>query len=180
MQELYHLWLRQIAAGDKQAFKLLFDEFYVPLLSVAEKFVVHEIAEDLVQEVFLKLWNNPIKFDEVISLKSFLYVSVKNLCFNHLRDSRSHRKALCDWGVQDAILYEAVMDEEVFAELRKAIDSLPDQYRQIMEMTLEGMKASEVADQLNMTEEAVKAVKKRSRVILRKKLGDSSYLFFFL
>lgn len=180
MQEFYHLWLRQIAAGDKQAFKLLFDEFYMPLLSVAEKFVGHEVAEDLVQEVFLKLWNNPVKFDEVTSLKSFLYVSVKNTCFNYLRDSRNHQKILSDWAVQDAVFYEAVMDEEVFVELKKAIDSLPDQYRQIMEMTLEGMKASEVADQLNMTEEAVKAVKKRSRVILRKKLSDLSYLFFFL
>lgn len=177
MQELYNLWLKQIGERDKQAFKLLFDEFYVPLLTVARHFVERETAEDIVQEVFLKLWNNPVKFDEVTSLKSFLYVSVRNLCYNHLRDTRNHQKALNDWAAQDDTFYEAVMDEEVFMELRKAVDSLPEQYRRIIQMTLDGMKASEVARELEMTEEAVKGIKKRSRNILRKKLGDISFLF---
>lgn len=178
MQELYNLWLKQIAERDKQAFKLLFDEFYMPLLAVAGHFVEREVAEDIVQEVFLKLWNNPVRFDRVTSLKSFLYVTVRNLCYNHLRDVRNHQKVLSDWALQDELFYESVMDEEVFMELRKAVDSLPEQYRRIIQMTMDGMTAPEIARELGTTEEAVKGIKKRSRSILRKKLGDGTYLFF--
>lgn len=180
MQELYQLWLKQIAERDKQAFKLLFNEFYIPLLAVAKHFVNPEAAEDIVQEVFLKLWNNPGRHEEITSLKSFLYISVRNLCYNHLRDERNHQKVLSNLAEQDDVFYEAVMDEEVFLELRKAVEELPEQYRKVIQMTLDGMKASEIAQKLDTTEESVKSMKKRSRNILRKKLGDGAYLFFLL
>ena len=78
-----------IRNGDIKAFETLFKEFYPSMCAIAIRFVSDkDVAQDIVQEVFIKLWEKRTSYEEIPNLKTFLYVSIKNLCFNYLRDKK--------------------------------------------------------------------------------------------
>ena len=79
-----------IKNGDIKAFEALFREFYPSMCFVAMRFIGNEeAAEDIVQEAFIKLWEKRTTYNDIPCLKTFLYVSVKNLCFNHIRNKKN-------------------------------------------------------------------------------------------
>ena len=89
-----------IRNGDIKAFETLFKEFYPSMCAIAIRFVSDkDVAQDIVQEVFIKLWEKRTSYEEIPNLKTFLYVSIKNLCFNYLRD----KKETIDYTNQEVI-----------------------------------------------------------------------------
>ena len=82
-----HITYEAIKNGDIKAFELLFREFYPSMCVIAMRFVANQdAAEDIAQEAFIKLWEKRTAYEDIPSLKTFLYVSVKNLCLNHIRN----------------------------------------------------------------------------------------------
>ena len=78
-----------IKKGDKKAFEELFNTFYPMLCSFAENYIKDiQIAEDFVQEIFISLWDKIEDFDNLSTVKSFLYTSVKNKCLNHIKHQK--------------------------------------------------------------------------------------------
>ena len=69
-----------------------------------------------------------------------------------------------------------MLDEEVFIELSKAISELPDTYRKVIELSLAGKHAEEIAQIMGVTRDAVNAYKKRAKNSLKKKLSFKAYL----
>ena len=68
-----------------------------------------------------------------------------------------------------------MLDEEVFIELSKAISELPESYRKVIELSLEGKHADEIAQIMGVTRDAVNAYKKRAKSNLKKKLSFRAY-----
>lgn len=82
-------WLQGLGAGDDYAFKILFEKYYASLCAFAANFVNDpDVAEDIVQEIFFKLYTDKPTFDAVIALKSYLYLVTKNQCLNYLKHVR--------------------------------------------------------------------------------------------
>ena len=69
-------WLQGLRVGDDRAFKVLFEKYYASLCAFATNFVNDpDVAEDIVQEIFFKLYTDKPAFDVVVALKSYLYLS---------------------------------------------------------------------------------------------------------
>ena len=155
------LLAKRIFQGDEEAFKILYEEFFHTLLAIACKYVESEVAKDIVQDTFFKLWTTPHKFSVTTDLRFYLYRSVQNQCLNYIRDKK----------VEDRYFYNTVLEEEIFIRLQQAIEELPEKYRKVINLNLEGLSDKEVALRLGISIDAVKQQKKRGKEQLKEKLN---------
>ena len=78
-----------IKCGNLSAFEALFRQYYPSMCVIAGKLVANrEVAEDIVQDVFIRLWEKKAEYDKIPDFRTFLYVAVRNLCYNYLRDKK--------------------------------------------------------------------------------------------
>lgn len=175
--------LELLKCGDKGGLELLFRHFYRPLVMYALKFVFfQEEAEDIVQEVFVKFWEQR-KFDQVNHfLRSYLYQSVKNRCLSIMELKRgismTSMDSLLDFSDSEAP-DESEWDERV-NQIYREIDRLPERTRVIfMAVVMEGKRYKEVADDLNISLNTVKTALSRALSTLRSNLNDKTFLFLF-
>ena len=166
------LLTKQISCGDEKAFKVLYEEFFHALLAVACKYVEVETAKDIVQDTFFKLWSTPEKFVQITDLRFYVYRSVQNQCLNYLRDRKVEENYRNETEmVSEDFFYNVLLEEEVFIRLRGAINELPEKYRDVINLNLEGLSDKEIALHLGISLDAVKQQKKRGKEQLREKLN---------
>src|SRR5690606_1241128 len=85
--------LQRLNMGDERAFDYFFHRFYPLILLFARRFLVDtDTAEEVVHDVFYKVWQKQDEFPTVQSLKAFLYISTKNAALNQLSKLRSRYK----------------------------------------------------------------------------------------
>lgn len=172
-----------IKKGDTKAFEALFQEFYPSMCIVATRFIADQTAaEDIVQEAFIKLWEKREAYQDIPSLKTFLYVSVKNLCFNYIRD-RKVTVAYTSPEVesQEAIFKDLLIEEEAYRIIEDAVNALPPQSARIVKMYLDGKQNKEISEILDISVNSVKTLKYNALNSLRTILKDYFYvLLLFL
>ena len=165
------LLAKRVTERDEEAFKILYEEFFHALLSVACKYVEIEEARDIVQDTFFKLWSAPQKFLHINDMRFYLYRSVQNQCLNYIRDKKVEDNYRNKTEViTEDYFYNALLEEEIFIRLRQAIDELPEKYRNVINLNLEGLSDKEIAEKLEITIDAVKQQKKRGKEQLKGKL----------
>jgi len=164
-------------------FRDLFDSYYIALCVFANKYVEDvDAAADIVQNCFVKLWQIRSDFSFLHQVKSFLYTSVRNEALNELE----HAKVANDYALKyiekskDSFFRDHLIEEETYRTLVDAIDRLPPQTANIMRLALEGMKNPQIAEQLHVSEETVRTLKKGAYKKLRESLRDYYYIVFFL
>ena len=170
--------LKRLQRGDERAFQMLFEEFYASLCLFATRYLGdREEAADVVQEAFLKYWHRHPDFDDLRKIKSFLYVVVRHACFNLLRN-RNLRFRLSDELIRDSEqdFQNRVMEEEVHRIFNRAIDNLPMQMRTVINYSLDGLKNTEIAEKMQISEGTVHAYKKEAYKKLRVNLKEYYYL----
>ena len=75
--------------NDRKAYSILFDKYFERLFTFAVRVVFREdVANDIVQEIFISLYEKSEILNYDLSLKSYLFNSVRNRCFNYLRDRK--------------------------------------------------------------------------------------------
>lgn len=154
-------------------------DFFVSQVNFARKITGNEEdAKDIVQEIFLKIWNSNANFPNEIAFKSYLYISTRNACIDHLRRKRNI-PAEIDVAVNLEEEANEAMKEEAFRLLDKAIETLPPQTKKIIKLTLSGRSINEIADNLKITVNTVKTLKLRAYKTLRDKFGDMFILLVF-
>lgn len=165
---------------------LLYDKYYRALVAYGCQFVEKEIAEDIVQEVFAVLWERQPKFGGMAQLSTYLYTTVHNMAFNHLRHQTVHnnyRQGIID-NLQEFMLVDDTSDtfnkEEIYRLLFLAIDQLPPRQRDVFLLCMEGKKNKDIAEQLQISAETVKVQKRRAINHLREELGASVLLWLYL
>ena len=125
--------------------------------------------------------NQPLSGTDGVSAKTFLYVSIKNLCFNYLRD----KKETIDYTNQEVINREyhfknRLIEEETYRIVSHAIDSLPPQSSKIIKMCLEGKQNKEIAEILGISVNSVKTLKYNALSTLKEVLKDHFYILIIL
>ena len=167
----------------ESAFKEVFKVFYAPLCSFALQLIKDRTeSEDLVQEVLTQVWEKGHQFENIKVFRTYLYRSVRNKCYNHLRDNQVREKYVQEFDgdeTEESVLHSMVK-EEVYRQLMTAIDGLPERCGQIYKLSLEGNKASEIAEMLDLSIETVRTQIKRARKQLKEKLGKVSYLLIII
>lgn len=174
--------LKRLQEGNEQAFRMLFEEFYASLCLFATRYLGdREEAADVVQEAFLKYWHRHSDFDNYRKIKSFLYVVVRHSCLNLLRN-RNLRLYVSEELVEDSEqeFQNQVMEEEVHRIFNHAIDSLPLQMRTVIHYSLDGLKNSEIAEKMGLSEGTIHAYKKEAYKKLRISMRECYYLLPFL
>lgn len=163
-------------------FNKLFHDYYTNLSRFAFTYVKDEaVAEELVQEVFVNLWQKQ-ELKEISSIRSFLYISVRNRALNYLRDHKTRTLHENDFAIErerDALYeYNEYEHKQLETLVKDAIAELPEKCREIFELSRnENLSYQQIADQLNISAKTVEnqisiAIKK-----LRVKLKD--YMSFF-
>ena len=146
--------------GDKQSqFKVLFDQYYRPLTIFASEYV-HDLdmARDIVQSVFVKLWESREHLNIRRSAKSYLYQCVKNACYNHLH-ARQY-KITTEFKTNMVVVEDDVVEKMIAVEtserIFEAVEALPKKCRVIFKLSrISQLKHSEIASKLNLTEKTV-------------------------
>ncbi len=146
---------RALQRGDEGAYRALFDLFYDPLLHFAASLVRDPaVAEDLVQEAFVRVWDRREQIDVATSLRAYLYRIVRNLAFNHRRDDRTRQRLLGDVTVADSAAVPrsaASADDSTAAgdlahRLSGWVDELPPRQREALLLSrVQGLSHAEVA-----------------------------------
>ena len=157
---------------NKHSFEQLFREYFTPLMSFAKKILVDEDdAREVVQKVFINLWEKREEIDLSTSLKSYLFTSVHNRSLNVIRDRKKFSseevpELAGEWDVSAQI--ESMELEE---KIRETIEALPEKCRQIFELSrFDGLKYSEIAEQLDISVKTVENQMSKALKILREKL----------
>lgn len=150
----------RIAAGDKEAFEQIFKKYYKDLCRYALRFLrKEELAEEIVQDLFITLWEKRKKLDIKASLGAYLFAGVKNKSLNYLKSQFARQDfqrgieelSLSTDNTQETLAYNE-LDELVTA----AINSLPKKNRIIFDLNRNaGMSYQEIADQLNISRKTV-------------------------
>ena len=164
----------------------LFDEFYPSLCWFANKYLNDfENSKDVVQEVFVKLWENKISYTTDQEIKSFLYVSVKNKSLNYL-NSKRHR-VTDNYPVTDMeelksddFLYGELLIIDTSALLKKAIEALPEKCREVISFSIQDYTNKEIAGELKISLNTVKTQKQIAYKKLRAAMSllNSFFIFF--
>lgn len=150
-----------IRLGNKDAFERLFQRHYVALCNYAATYLDEQgETEDVVQDVFVYVWNNRKTVEVRNSLKSYLYSSVKHRALNILKHravERSHSRLLGEF-LEDLSRTEYSEEEQLQLEqIQKVLQTLPLQCRTVFTMScLEGKKYKEIAEELQISVNTVK------------------------
>ena len=168
-------FLQRINSKEAVAFRILFNEFYNSLVLFAMGYVEQqEVAEDIVQELFTKLWERDAKYTSYNGFKTFLYHSVKNLSLNYLKHREVESKYISSMALEPNVEGELdfkIMEEELYRLLFNLVEELPARCRKIFEFHLQGKGNEEIAELLNLSVFTVKTQKKRAMYCIRKRVG---------
>ena len=167
---------------DSSAFEELFRAYFTPLMVFARKFLKDEDeAREVVQKVFISLWEKREEIDLTSSIKPYLFTSVHNRSLNVIRD----RKKFSDEEIPDMAgdwdVSAQIETMELEQKIKEAIDSLPEKCREIFELNrFDGLKYSEIASQLGISVRTVENQISKALKILREKLTKYMMLLLWL
>ncbi len=170
--------------GEEAAFCTLFHRFYSALCVYGQCMTNdREASEHIATDSFMKLWERKVKFSHILTVKAFLYTTVRNSSIDWLRKTRADkkRKSIIANSAQqvETTGLELLITAETYRELHAAISTLPTQCREVINLSfIEGKKLKEVATELNIAVGTVKSQKNRGLTMLKKRL-KALHAFFF-
>ncbi|HEX3935518.1 MAG TPA: RNA polymerase sigma-70 factor [Puia sp.] len=162
-EQIQYLQQRIACHDDQHAYKLLFTALYPYLFPFAQALVkLKEPAEEIVSDVFIKVWEKRKELPKIENLRLYLYVATRHIALNYL-DKQKRRPTRPLDGFQHAELISVNLDPEqllitadMMALLRKAIDQLPPKCKVIFKLVKEdGLKYREVAEVLGISAKTV-------------------------
>jgi len=156
------LLILQLQQGSDQAFTLLYDKYSKQLYRNILRLTKDEnIAEELLQDLFLKIWESRENINPEKSFKSFLYKVAENLVYAHFRkiakDNRLIAKLVIAYVDVDINAEDVIISKENQNLLNKAIENLPPQRKQVyMLCKLEGKTYEEVSNELGISTSTIR------------------------
>jgi len=170
--------------GDEKALSYFFNKYYPALVHYANSIILNkEISEEIVADSFIKLWDRHDRFFAENSLRSFLYLVVRNASLNYKRNSKDEQRNRIDLTLMEDEVssndFELLLRSETYHSVLLAMDKLPKQYRNLFQqLYVEGKSYPEVAEALHTTINNIRVQKMRGLIQLRKKLPFTIFLLF--
>lgn len=169
----------RVSLEDPDALEQLIRSYYAVLCRFAENFLPDaSLAEDIVQETFIKLWKSGKSFDSIKALKAYLYTITRNGCLDMIRtrnrmDNR-HQQATAGSEEATEPVLAAIIRAESIALIYQAVKAMPAKTQEIFILSYrEGMTVSEIAAYLGMNVKAVKKQKYKALVALRGRFANN-------
>jgi RNA polymerase sigma-70 factor, ECF subfamily len=161
------IW-KNIQEKDERTFERYYKEHYKSFFLMSCKYLKDTaLAEEIVNDVFLKLWEDGEKIKIESSLKSYIYKAVINRSINVLNKNKRELVQQVDLNTVPEETYELkqIEENELTVKIFAAIDQLPDQCKRVFEMSrFEELKQQEIADKLGIS---IKTVKNHITIALK-------------
>lgn len=148
---------------DEKAYKCLFDAFYNEIVYFSHKLTNNEsVAEEIVSDSFLKVFNRSTNFPSIANIKSFLYITSRNACFDYLSREKTRSKNNLEFlyfldEEDSAPLDFERMNSVLIDTLHKEIKKLPPLSRKVITLRIfEQLDPNKVAEVLNISYQTVK------------------------
>ncbi|MFK8058999.1 MAG: RNA polymerase sigma factor [Polaribacter sp.] len=177
--------INSLKRGDSKGYQYLVSSYHIKLCVYAKSLTNDsDLAEDIVQNVFMSIWKNRNKLKEEFAVKSYLYKSV----YNEFIDQYRKKKAVFTLEKKyiEALTYIVEEEDEKSLEklmniVKKEIDKLPPKCKQTFLLSKEeGLTNVEIAEYLNVSIKSVEAHITKAFSILRKSIGDKVEGILFL
>ena len=129
--------IKNIKSGDESGLRLLFDLYYSPLCLFAYKyFDSYDKAEDIVQEVFMRLWSRRERLNEYRSIEAFAMTMTKNYCLDQLKAKRSNNLSLVHSNYKDnnISLQREIELKDSVNRVHELIENLPEKQKMIIQL----------------------------------------------
>jgi len=172
--------LQELAQGSERAFTVIYDRYYYAVARTGMKYLQDtKLTEDLIQEIFTKIWTNRTQFTGVQHFQSYLYTMVKNLALLYIKnvarevlakENFARRKAESENNI------DRYLAEKEYGELvARAIAELPVPHQKVFKLAkIDGIARTEIAQQLKLSQQtvdnylvlAVKTIKHRLRHVI--------------
>jgi RNA polymerase sigma-70 factor (ECF subfamily) len=172
--------VEELRRGDLEAFDQIFKKYGDRLFGFALTYLKsREEAEELVQDVFLKIWNNRKNLKKVSSLKSYLFtIAYHNMCrlFREKQIHEKYSKEIAFLGKQAAILEEQLEYKSTLEQVDRLIEKLPEKQKIIfIKSRREGKTSKEIADEMNLSPGTVDNQISAAIRFLREHISDTSF-----
>jgi RNA polymerase sigma-70 factor, ECF subfamily len=176
--------VRKLKDGDSFAFEVLFYKYRNKVKGFAKKMIPSQIdPEEIVQEVFVKLWLKKEMINPEKDLQSYLFSIAKNLVLDHLKSAVSRKLYFVDEHFQQDLMLEDGLDattlENPEEKLLRLIDQLPERRKEIFCLNrFEGLSYKQIASRLNISENTVDSQIRNALAFLRKEFRKIVLLAF--
>lgn len=174
-------------SGNEVGLTGIYRLYYKPLLYFVRSYVnSYQLSEEIVSDVFVKLWERRENFPSLDRVKAFLYISAKNTCLNSLRKSRlvTSIEEIEDYDqilAEDSDAFIKIVRGELLNSIIEEVQRLPAKQREIFTMTFwEDMSIEQISQQLEMNPSAVYTNRSRALAALRVKFDVKNSLMFWV
>jgi len=167
---------QRIKGNDIEEFEKLFKSYYSPLCHYANKFLKDmDLAEEIVQEFFYNYWKNRETMVIQISLKSYMFRSIRNNSLKyleHLKVVKTYEKNFTETNSSDQGFVSNELEVKELNEIIEAtLNELPERCSQIFKLSrFEGLKYNEIAEKLSISVKTVEANMGKALQLFRKNL----------
>jgi RNA polymerase sigma-70 factor (family 1) len=173
-----------LKGGDQRAFNALFDLFYTRLQHFAQGLTGDtQEGEDIVIRTFHTFWNIRERFETLINIKAFFYISVRNSSLNYLKskqrtaDHQAEYKEQMPEPTEQRNAERKLIEAELLNLLHEKVEKLPKKCREIFKLTyFEDLKAGEIARRLNIKPITVTTQRARAIKILKEMISEKEFL----
>lgn len=131
------------------------------------------LAEDIVSDVALKVWEKKDELKNTAALKNYFYTSIRNACLNHIAKEKSRKERLDKntAPLQEDSILQNIIHTETLRQLEVAIEQLPTQCRNVfIKLFKEGKSLSETAEEMGLSIFTIKAQRQRGIQLLRQRM----------
>jgi RNA polymerase sigma-70 factor (family 1) len=153
--------LELLSQGSEYAFTQLFDRYRARIYSVSLRYLRSPVlAEEILQEVFLKIWIKRESLPQVLQFEAYLFAMARNLIFDGIKDLAEETTALKEFTRQFSSSHTSdnpLVEKQYEELLQKAVNQLPPQQKQIFRLAkIEGLSHQAIAEKLNISRLTVK------------------------
>ena len=149
-------------AGDRESFNQVFRRYYSPMVRFCIRYVADsDIASEIVQDLFVKLWSNREKISFNTSFESYMLTSVRNSAITYINKERAHNEAhlrVFSEESDNTDPSETLQSNNLEESYRQILKDMPDKRREVfLASRYDGLKYSEIAEKLGISQKTVEA-----------------------
>ena len=161
-QNQVNIQIEKMKAGDRESFNQVFRHYYSPMVRFCIRSVADsDIASEIVQDLFVKLWSNREKISFNTSFESYMLTSVRNSAITYINKERAHNEAhlrVFSEESDNTDPSETLQSNNLEESYRQILKDMPDKRREVfLASRYDGLKYAEIAEKLGISQKTVEA-----------------------